>query len=461
MIFTGPNSGAAWGLNQVVDAYKGIAAMSYQEGRTPNVTIRNGTAACLEGVADTSVDLVCMDPPYYNNVQYAELSDFYYVWERRTLADLYPDLYRRRLTNKRDEAVANPDRDGGAQPAKEVYERLMGEIFTESRRVVKDDGLLTMMFTHKSQDAWETLTRSLIEHGWTITAAVPVESEFSNAQNIMNNASAISSIFITCRKRLSDTSEPATWTGFGGSGVALRIRTAVAEGLEEFATLGLNPVDEMVSSYGRALRVLSEQWPVLDGDEEVGPVKAMNEASRVVAEHQIKQITGGRLQVEDLAPEAAMALTLYGIYGLAELPFDEALNLSRSLNIALENKGGGYDADGRFIGVNTATRGGRRATSRAEDNGFHAPLVRRGSKLRLVRPDERDPRRLEHPQTEWDILQGMLMAHEAGDIPVARAYLEQHAGERKDLIRDLLDVWAAEMADEKMRKMGQTLLFGL
>ena len=79
----------------------------------------------------------------------------------------------------------------------------------------------------------------------------------------------------------------------------------------------------------------------------------------MVAEHQIKQITGGRLQVEELSPEAAMALTFYGIYGLAEFPFDEAHNLSRSLNIALENKGAGYEANGRSIGVNTATRGGR------------------------------------------------------------------------------------------------------
>ncbi len=100
-----------------------------------------------------------------------------------------------------------------------------------------------------------------------------------------------------------------------------------------------------------------------------------------------------------------MALTLYGIYGLAELPYDEALNLSRSLNIRLENKTGGYTAEGPFIGINTEARAGRRAQrASAEDTGFHAPLVRKGAKLRLARPDERNPRRLEHPQTEWDIL---------------------------------------------------------
>lgn len=462
MIFVGPNSGAVWGLSQVVDAYQGIASLSYREGEAPSVTVRNGTAAHLEGVAEASVDLVCMDPPYYNNVQYAELSDYFYVWQRRTLGDLYPEFFRRRLTNKKDEAVANPERDGSAAGAKAAYERLMGEIFAECRRVVRNDGVMTLMFTHKSQEAWETLTQALIEHGWTITAAMPVESEFANSQHTMDTASAISSIFLTCRKRLNESSEPASWTGFGGTGVAQRIRQAVTEGLAEFAALRLNPVDEMVASYGRALRVLSEQWPVMDGDEVVGPVLAMNEASRVVAAHQIRRITGGRLQVEDLVPEAAMALTLFGIYGLGQFPYDEALNLSKSLNIALETRAGNYHTDGRFIGVNTTTAAGRRTTARAEEQGFAAPLVRQGSKLRLAAPGERDERRiLQAPQTEWDLLQGLLIAHEQGDLPVARAYLEEKAAGKKELVIDLLHVWAEEVTDETLRRQARELHFGL
>lgn len=158
MIFTGPNSGAAWGLSQVVDAYKGMAELMQpvheHTGGDPPLRIICGTAGYMEAVADSSVDLVCMDPPYYNNVQYAELSDYFYVWQRRTLADLYPELFRRQLTDKRDEAVANPARDGGPEPAKAEYQRLMAEIFRECRRVLSDDGLMTLMFTHKEQAAW-------------------------------------------------------------------------------------------------------------------------------------------------------------------------------------------------------------------------------------------------------------------------------------------------------------------
>ena len=279
----------------------------------------------------------------------------------------------------------------------------------------------------------------------------------------MNKAAAGSSVFLACRKRLPASGEPALWTGFGGTGVASQIRDAVVEGLKSFEALKLNPVDEMVASYGRALRVLSRNWPVLDGDEPVGPIRAMNEASRVVAENQIRRITGGRIKVTDLSPEAAMALTLYGIFGLAEFAYDDALNLSKSLNISLEGKSGGYNADGRFIGINTQATGAGRRVSRAtaEDTGFHAPLVRKGSKLRLARPGERHPKRLEHPQTEWDILHGVIMAYRQGDVPVARGYLKRHAEGNEDFFKALLQVWAAEMPDEKLRKEAQALLFGL
>jgi len=451
------------------DAYIGIAGLTNTNDSKSNkknnqnlISINIGTAAHMSNISDKSVDLVCMDPPYYNNVQYAELSDYFYVWQKRTIKDLYPDYFNRRLTDKHGEAVANPDRDGGNKNAHKNYELIMSEIFNECKRVVKDQGILTLMFTHKSQSAWEALTKSLIENGWNITASFPVESETQEGIHTKETASAISSIFLSCRKRLSESKEPATWTGFGGTGVQQKIRQAVKQGLEEFNPLKLNPVDEMVACYGRALRVLSEQWPVIDGDEPVGPIRAMNEASRVVAENQIKRITNNQLSVNDLSPESSMALTLYGIYGLGEFSYDEALNLSRSLNIRLETKPGGYNADGPFIGINKQASSGKRTKkAEAEDIGFHAPLIRKGSKLRLALPDERNPKRIENPQTEWDILHGLVMNYRKGDIPVACGYLSRHADGKENLVKNLLNVWTAEMPDEDLRKEGNAIVFGL
>jgi adenine-specific DNA methylase len=465
MVFSGRHSGAAWGLSQVVDAYHGMAELmaplnAALDGSDPPIRVLCGTAAHLD-IPDRSVDLVCMDPPYYNNVQYAELSDYFYVWQKRTLGDLYPDLFRRRLVNKTDEAVANPTRDGSTAEATRQYERLINEIFSECRRVLKDEGIMTVMFTHKTQAAWETLTRSLIEAGWTITSSMPVESEAAESIHQKDTASAASSIFLTCRKRKADVVLPATWIGFGGTGVAWRVREAVRRGLTEFEPLRLNPVDEMVASYGRALQVLSEHWPVLDGDELVSPIRAMNEASAVVAQYQMTRLTQGHLKVDDLSPEAAMALTLFGIFGTAPFPYDEALNLSRSLGIGLEGKGSGYAVNGRMIGINDETRGTRAGRGGVGDARYHAPLVRAGSKLRLARPEERNPKRLENPQTEWDILQGLIVAYRAGDMPVARVYLDEHAEGKEHLIIDLLSVWTSRASDEAQRKEGPEILFGL
>ncbi len=469
MIFTGPASGAAWGLSQVIDAYQGIAELAapvharWSENSSLPITILNQTAAHMPQIDGSSVDLICMDPPYYNNVQYAELSDYYYVWQKRTLKDLYPEIFHSRLTNKAEEAVANPVRDGSAGNAKKAYERMMEEIFSECRRVLKDEGLMTLMFTHKQQEAWETLTRSLVESGWVITASFPVESEFAASLHQKDMAAAASSIFITCRKRDTKASEPAFWTGLGGRGVQSQITDAVKQALNEFAQLKLNPVDEMVASYGRALHVLSQNWPVMDGDEPVGPMRAMLEASRVVAENQVSRLTGGRIAVTDLDTETGVALTLFGIYGLSPFPYDEALNISKSLNIALVSKPAGYRVEPQMIGINQEV-GGRTSRSRGavdQDVGYHAPLVRSGSKLRLARPEERDEKRLESPQTDWDILHGLIQAYRRGESTVARSYLEQHAAQSSQRILDLLDVWAAEVAEELLQKEAETMRFDL
>ncbi|WP_291323778.1 DUF1156 domain-containing protein [Desulfonatronospira sp.] len=468
MIFTGPNSGLKWCFSQIYDAYQGLAHILspvheqyYFDAQAPQVSITNHSADSISQVQNSSVDLVVMDPPYYNNVQYAELSDFFYVWQKRTLKDLYPGFFSRRLTNKNEEAVANPARDGSAQSANDSYIAHMSSIFAECRRVLKEAGLLTLMFTHKSQNAWEALTRSLIETGWIITGTFPVESESSASMHQKDMAAAASSIFISCRKRTEEAEFPAVWTGIGGRGVQKQIQEAVEQGLEEFIPLRLNPVDEMVASYGRALKVLSQNWPVMDGDEEVSPIRAMNEASRVVAENQIARLSRGRIQVSELDSETAMALTIFGIWGLKDFAYDEGLNLSRSLQVRLAEKNGGYQVQDNTIGLSSAARGRARQRQANGANGFHAPLVKNGSKLRLAAPRERNEKRLENPQTEWDVLQGMLRVYDQGDILMVRPYLEKHAGDSRNRMLDLLRVWAAEVDDPDMRRKAEIILFGL
>ena len=317
---------------------------------------------------------------------------------------------------------------------------------------------MTMMFTHKTQAAWETLTRALIENGWIISSSFPVDSESGTSIHQKDMAAAASSIFLACRKRDMTDREPAVWNGFGGTGVLKELREAVRQSLHDYEVLHLNTVDEMVASYGSALRVLSENWPVMDGDELVSPIKAMQEASTVVAQYQMTKLTWGRLSVDDVAPEAAVALTLFGINGTGYFAFDDALSLSKSLNIRLETKAAGYKDEGRMIGINDEKRG-KRETEESEA-GYFAPLVKKGSKLRLVLPEERIKRRLDNPQNEWNIMQGVIMAYREGDVPVARAYMQRNAEGSEDKILGMLRVWAEGCGNEELKKEAQRILFG-
>ncbi|ODW58669.1 DNA methylase [Vibrio parahaemolyticus] len=462
MVYSGPNSGARWGLSQVLDAYEGIAELvkdvkSAHSGEVP-VQVINGSGGSMTAVGDKSVDLVCFDPPYYDNVQYSELSDYYYVWQKRTLADLYPGYFNRTVTEKSAEAVANQTRDG--KEAYQVYEDRMAGIFSECLRVLKDEGVMTLMFTHKSQDAWEALTQSLIKSGWVITSAIPVDSEFSAGLHIKDTASASSSIFITCRKAERDEDHSSFWR-LGQNPVQKQIGEEVVKALAEFEALKLNPVDRMVASYGRALKVLSENWPVMDEGEQVTPARAMQEAAQVVARNEVYRITQGRIAVEDLDAETAMAVMALGLWGHSGFDYDDALNLTRSLKVTMESKTAGYRPGESMVGYNTEERRRGAAQVARDVDGWHAPLVRKGSKLRLAGLNERSSQRLQNPVTLWDILHGTLAAYEEGGIVQARNYLTSKADDKVHLVRGLLAVWAEEVDSEKLKEQAESLLFEL
>ena len=154
-----------------------------------------------------------MDPPYYDNVMYAELSDFFYVWLKRTAGHVFPELFRRQLTDKENEAVANPAKFRGEKGARALagqdYRERMAAIFAECRRVLKPDGIMTLMFTHKATGAWDALTKGLIESGFAITASWPINTEAEGSLHIKDKAAANSTIFLVCRPRAAGRSGSA------------------------------------------------------------------------------------------------------------------------------------------------------------------------------------------------------------------------------------------------------------
>ena len=187
-----------------------------QDPPLPPVTITCKPGDSLDHLGDGSIDAVVMDPPYYDNVMYAELSDFFYVWLKRTAGRVFPELFRRQLTDKENEAVANPAKYRGEKGARALagqdYQERMAAIFAECRRVLKPDGIMTLMFTHKATGAWDALTKGLMESGFVITASWPINTEAEGSLHIKDKAAANSTIFLVCRPRVGDRS--------GGSGAA-------------------------------------------------------------------------------------------------------------------------------------------------------------------------------------------------------------------------------------------------
>ncbi|MCY7278335.1 MAG: DUF1156 domain-containing protein, partial [Phormidesmis sp. CAN_BIN44] len=140
------------------------------------VQIDSASADALIHIVDNSVDAIVTDPPYYGTILYAEIADFFYVWQKRTLGDIFPDLFASELTDKDREAVANPSRfrNMGISPeilANQDYEAKMALAFAEYHRVLRDDGVMTVQFNHKDSGAWDVLAKSLIDAGFEITAS--------------------------------------------------------------------------------------------------------------------------------------------------------------------------------------------------------------------------------------------------------------------------------------------------
>jgi putative DNA methylase len=149
-----------------------------------SITLTRGSGDNLPAIHDASIDAVVLDPPYYDNVMYAELADFFYVWLKRTAGLLFPEQFADHLTDKDREAVANPAKfkdfskvkgSGGAKKrASRDYQERMQAIFAEARRVLKPDGIMTLMFTHKATGAWDALAKGLVDAGFVITASWPI-----------------------------------------------------------------------------------------------------------------------------------------------------------------------------------------------------------------------------------------------------------------------------------------------
>ena len=346
--FDGGSELPTWTLDQLLDAYRSIAdLLSPHEDAmllgdfnsslaAARVTAEN--AGNLTALPDESQSLACVDPPYYDNVMYAELADYFYVWHKRTLGRLWPDLFADQLTNKHDEAVTNKARFSHAGRrantlADHDYTAKMAAIFAECHRVLEPDGVMTVMFTHKRADAWDSLGTALLQAGFEIRASWPVHTESEQSLHQARQNAVKSTMFLSCRKRSED--------GAGGDivyldHIAADIRDAAGGALTRGHQQGLVGVDLLLSTYGPALSVLSSHWPVYaaEADEDgrsrlLRPEEALTVARAEVLRRERMRLVGHDVEFDPLTDFTLLA---WSTFGAREFPYDEARKLALSIS---------------------------------------------------------------------------------------------------------------------------------
>jgi putative DNA methylase len=337
-------SGLNWAIESTIDAYSDLANLPRSE--TPIVIeISQGSATALPQLNDASLEAIVVDPPYSDNVQYSELADFFYVWLKRTQSHRKPEWFSTLLCENDQEVVKNDARyralfDGKAKDAKIAaqahYQRLMTEVFRECHRILRTTGVLTVMFTHKKQEAWEALFDSLITAGFTITATWPIKTESEHSLHQAKKNAAQSTVVLVARKRA-----PAAGIGYFDQAMQHRIGARAQESAARLAKDGLNAVDQLVGSFGPAMEIFSRYDAVrTDTGQPVSVGRAIDIAGDAVSQWRIEQLAEKGL--DDVEPEARFALLCWDVLRAAEFRFNEAKLLGHAVGMdvtALEQAG--------------------------------------------------------------------------------------------------------------------------
>ena len=382
-----------WVTGQVIDAYRSIAELAKPARQSlwtdskpspvQRLKVTMGSASDLSHLPDSSIQAICVDPPYYDNVQYAELADYFFIWLKRTVGDIYGDWFQNELINKDDEAIASPERFAAfgtkrRELANQDYERKMAAAFREMHRVLRDDGCLTVMFTHKQVAAWDTLASALIGAGFTVKASWPVHTESEHSLHQAQKNAAASTILLVCRKRVTSSGLRVTSDGLRVAGSELRVAGSQPEtrnpkpGTEvwwddlqprvreearkkaaEFAEQGIRGVDLYISVFGPTLSIISEQWPVLtsETDPKTGlprtlrPETALDLAREEVVrlrKEGLLRVTGsgfrvpGSSSVVEFDAVTDWYLMAWDAFGAEQFPYDEARKLAIALGMDLD-----------------------------------------------------------------------------------------------------------------------------
>ena len=287
---------------------------------------------------DNFFDAVLTDPPYYDNVPYSDLSDFFYVWLKRTIGHIYPDLFATPLCPKKEEIVADAVRQNDAELARIFFEENLTRSFQETYRVLKPRGLAIIVYAHKSTEGWETVINALLDSGLVVNAAWPINTERQTRLNSKETAALASSIYIVARK---SERQP---TGFYNE-VRTELRQHLDTKLYRLWEEGIGGADFFIAAIGSAIEVFGKYEQVMDYEGNIVRANRLLEEVRTIAtDYAVKQILGAsgfgaapQSAIQNPKSEISNLTRLYVLwrwnYGEAIVPFDEARKLAQSCGL--------------------------------------------------------------------------------------------------------------------------------
>ncbi|MDL0128041.1 DUF1156 domain-containing protein [Halobacterium salinarum] len=335
---TAEGLGYDWVLDNTVGAYEDLHELSGESDAPIDVLQEDAADLSLDS---EEVQAIVLDPPYYDNVMYSELSDFFYLWLKKYLGDMYPSFFQQELTDKHNEAVANQSKfkdvasedTSKRELAKQDYEDKMTDIFEEMYRVLDKDGVFTLMFTHKKTEAWDTLTKALINAGFSVRSTHPISTESRLSLHQAGKNAAESTILLSSEKRDTTDERPTLWDD-----VKRETRRAArdrAKELDEHES-EFSKVDMVLASFGPTLRVFTENYPVVDEEgNEITPKVALDEARDAVTGYlNDKYLNTG---IEDVDPRTEWYIHAWLMFEAQRFPYDEARRHAINVGVDLDD----------------------------------------------------------------------------------------------------------------------------
>ena len=273
---------------------------------------------------------VSTDPPYYDNIGYADLSDYFYVWHRRTLRAIWPELYRRLTTPKDNELVATAYRHGGSDKAEDFFLEGMSGALSAIKDASEDEAPLTVYYAFKQSEiaeegvtsaGWATFLQAVVDAGLAVDGTWPVRTE-RGARTISVGANVLaSSVVLVCRKRAADAPS-VTRAEF-----IRALKREMPDAIDDIRKAGVGPVDMQQSVIGPGMGVFTRYANVLENDDSPMSVKtALSLINRVWEEIE------NELDA-NFDPETQVALAWFANYGFDVKPSGELTTLANAKNI--------------------------------------------------------------------------------------------------------------------------------